>query len=174
MRALLTLLVISSLVLSGCGRVRDSKLNPGNWFGKSKSQTRASAPAEEEEVNPLIPEQRVTLFRKGKKEAPYEGTPIRQVKELVVEQTSGGALVRVTGVALLQGAFDVRLTSDTDGEPVDGVLTFALEALQPTNNVQGPERSRYVTAARFVSNQTLASVREIRVVGGANIQTSRR
>lgn len=169
MRTFVAVLVISSIVLSGCSRLRDSRLNPGNWFGGSKSQPVATSTTS---ANPLIPE-RTTLRRRDRREI-YNGTPVDQITKLEVERTAAGAIVRVTAISLQQGAYDVRLISDTEGDPVDGVLTFRLLALQPTDQPQGQPRQRTLHAARFVSNNTLSTTRTIRVVGARNERVTKR
>lgn len=169
MRTFVAVLVISSIVLSGCSRLRDSRLNPGNWFGGGRSVPVATSA---EAANPLIPE-RTTLRRRDRREI-YLGTPVDQVTDLKVERTTAGAIVRVTGVSLQQGAHDVRLISDTNGDPVDGVLTLKLMALQPTDQPQGQARQRTVHAGRFVSNNDLAATRTIRIVGARNERVTKR
>lgn len=173
MRTLLTVLVISSVALSGCSRLQDSRLNPGNWFGKSKS-TPVARPAGQTaaEANPLIPEV-TSVFRRKKVEV-YEGTPVDQVTDLSVERTTSGAIIRVTGTSLQQGAYDVRLISNTDDKPVNGELTYRLMAVQPTNTPQGAPRQRTLNSGKFVSNHVLAETRVIRVIAARNERTTRR
>ncbi|WP_272006346.1 hypothetical protein [Roseovarius sp. ZX-A-9] len=168
------LLVASCLALGACGGIRDTNWNPGNWFGKSKVERRARSTATPEEVNPLIPEQRDSIFRRKSDEEQYEGTPVHTVSDLVIERTAGGAIVRVTGIPLRQGAYDVRLKAQNKGEPQDGVLTYELEAVQPTNLPQGTTRSRAVNAAVFVSDQKLRDVSTVRVVGLTGALSSKR
>ena len=168
------LLVASCLVLGAWGGIRDTNWNPGNWFGKSRVERRAASTASPEEVNPLIPEQADSIFRRKSAEETYAGTPIHTVSDLVIERSSGGAIVRATGVSLRQGAFDVRLKAQNKGEPQDGVLTYVMEAVQPTNMPQGTQRSRTINAATFVSDQTLSEVRTIRVVGLTGARTTAR
>jgi len=170
MRTLLTLTVISSLLLSGCSGWRDSRANPANWFGNSRSSpVEETAPGN---TNPLIPE-RTSILRRNREEV-YAGTPVDQVTSLTIERKPGGAIVRASGLSARQGAHDVRLTSETDGDPVDGVLTFTLEAIQPADTPRGSRVSRSFNAARFVSRAVLERVDTIRVVGGRNVQTTRR
>jgi len=173
MRHLTTVLIVSAVVLAGCGRMGESRLNPMNWFGKSKSAPRAEQTTDETQVNPLIPE-RQSVFRRDPLADDYEGTPVERVTDLVIERTASGAIVRATGVTSRQGAHDVRLTSQTEGEPVDGVLTFTLEAVQPDRQWAGAESQRTVTAGRAVSRATLESVRRVRVLGVSNARTSSR
>lgn len=172
MRILLALTMVSSMVLAGCGGLRDSRANPANWFGKSKSRPVAAAPSET--VNPLIPEQEDSIFRRNKAEV-YEGTPVDQITDLRVERTSDGAIISVTGLSTRQGAFDVRLVPDNrDSRPVNGVLSYKLLALQPDNTPQGPTVARTVHAAEFISTQTLEEARTITVTGGRNERRSTR
>ncbi|MFU8777312.1 MAG: hypothetical protein ACNA7M_06545 [Roseovarius sp.] len=169
-RVFLSLVAMSAL--AGCGGYRQSRANPRNWFGRSRSRAKPTAQAPEI-TNPLIPNRDDAVFR-GRRQRIYEGTPVDQVTRMVIERTSDGAIVRVEGVTLRQGAFDVRLISETDREPVNGVLELRLMAMQPENQPQGSERARTVLAAVFVSNQKLDRAKEIRVIGGRNEQVSRR
>lgn len=169
MRIFVTVLVISTMVLSGCG---NSSANPRNWFGKKKAQrTVQTTDSEAAEQNPLIPDTVGIFESRRKQRTTYEGVPVDQISNLVIERTSSGAIVRVTGVSLRQGAHDVRLTSDTKGEPKDGVLTLTLKALQFTNTRQGPERTRVIKAARHVSANQLEKIRVIQVVAARNSLT---
>lgn len=161
--------------LAGCGGgFRRSRANPRNWFGGARSQRRAAQPATETgPVNPLIPEQEDSIFRRRREEV-YEGTLVDQITRLIIEPTSDGGIIRVEGLTLRQGAFDVRLVSDNDGEPVNGVLEFKLMAIQSEQEQQGPQQARKVLAAEFVSSQTLDRADTVRVLGARNLQESRR
>ena len=172
MRKSVAVLVILSMTLAGCGGWRDSRMNPGNWFGKSRAEarTQTQTPAQ---INPLIPEE-TSIFRRSRKEEVYLGTPVDQIVAMTVERTSAGAIIKATGQTVRQGAFDVRLVSETDGEPVDGVLTLEMKAVQPVNMPQGPERVRRATAGYFVTNQDLAGIQTIRVLAARNAHSTRR
>jgi hypothetical protein len=173
MRILLSVLVISSVTLAGCSGWRDSAVNPRNWFGAAESRPTEQAAAEAE-ANPLIPERTGILQRKPEEET-YAGTLVDQITKMSVEPSGGGAIVKVTGRTLRQGAFDVRLVPTTeDAAPVDGQLTLLLKAVQPADTPQGPPRTRQVHAGRFVSNPDLRDIRTIRVVSARNVLTSRR
>ena len=162
----------AAAALAGCG---ESRLNPRNWFGRSRDRAR-SAPVADEETNPLLPERgEGGLFDNFRKEAPYAGTPVETVDALLVERASGGALLRVRGTAARQDIHDVRLVPDTPGgEPVGGVLGYELRAVRPEEAAPGALRPRQVQAAVFVSDKTLEGVREIRVRGLQNERVSRR
>ena len=169
MRKSLGILLVSSIALTSCGRVADSRLNLFNWFGRAE---RVEAP--QEEINPLVPQKRQSIFeRRG--EPAYAGTAVLTINDVKVERVSGGAIIRVLGTARTQGAFEARLTPENDDElPVDGVLTYRLEAIQPAGYRQGPERSREINIARFRTVQDLTGVRTIRIVGENNAMQVRR
>jgi len=154
-------LLVSTLVLAGCG---NSRLNPFNWFGRSRGEVIVAS------TNPLIPTR--SGFRRPK--AAYNGTPVDQITALVIERTPGGAIIRVTGLAATQGSFDVLMEPiNEDDVAVDGVLTYTLKARLP-RRPQGPASTREVVAAHFVTDQQLEGVRTIRVVGARNAHTVRR
>ncbi len=171
MRTVVTLLMISTLTLSACSGWRDSRANPSNWFGHSRpAPVETADPAS---INPLIPERAPSIFRRDKSES-YEGTLVAQVSDLVIERTLSGGIVRVTGVSALQGAYDVRLTSETDGEPVDGVLTFSLKAIQPNDQGLGNTTTRTVQVGGFVSTAVLERTQTVRVIGATEARTTQR
>jgi len=84
--------------------------------------------------------------------------------------------VRATGRADRQGIYEVQLTPANEDElPVDGVLTYRLEGVEPSEATAiGTPPTREVTAGRKLTNQTLAGVTTIRVEGLRNAMTSRR
>jgi len=173
MRHLTSALLVSTLVLSGCGAVRDSRINPFNWFGRAQVEPVASA-----EVNPLIPTGAASgLFSSGR--ATAANTPIAplaaQVDALTVERFQGGALIRATAVSDTVGAFNVSLEPMNNGLPVDGVLTYELRAFAPAPGATPmPERARRHVAAVRVSDNNLAGVRVIRVQAERNAATTAR
>lgn len=161
-----------ALALAGCG---GSRLNPRNWFGRSRERRRTQVEGPAEPANPLIPEREDTIFRRRREKEVYQGTLVDQVTGLEMKPTTDGAILRVEGLPLRQGAYDVRLVPDTpDAEPVDGVLGYELRAIQPDNTPQGSERSRRVVAGAAISKQTVERASEIRVRGARNEQISRR
>ncbi|WP_147104718.1 hypothetical protein [Tateyamaria sp. syn59] len=177
MPKILPALLVATLTLSACGAVRDSRVNPFNWFGGSRSEP--IRPDPRAETNPLIPEQtRAPLFRnlRGDREVVYVGTPIDQVTDLVIERVPGGAIVRATGVVDQDDVYDIRLTTDSDeNEPVDGVLTYQLRGIHLAGSSRTlSQRVRTVTAARRLTDQELAEIRVIRVEGRRNAQSTTR
>jgi hypothetical protein len=172
MRKTVTLLLVSSLTLAACGAVRDSRVNPLNWFGQSSSEPVAEAA----QTNPLIPKRGGLFANARAKEAVYLGQPFEQVTNLRIERVPGGAIIRATGLAARQGIYAVQLTPQNEAEePVDGVLTYRLEGVRPgANTAVGTKPTREVIAARQLTNQQLAGVRSIRVEGQQNALVSRR
>lgn len=176
MRLLTTTVLMASLTLSACGVIRDSRVNPFNWFGNSRSQ-----PIERDsraETNPLIPvNERGGLFRSLRATVQeYQGSPVDQVSALVIERVPGGAIVRATGISSYDGPYGVKLTPTTeDAEPVDGVLTYRLEAERPRELRRTTStRVRTVNAGVYLSDRELRDVRVIRVEGVRNAQTTTR
>jgi hypothetical protein len=173
MRSLVTVMMISGLLLTGCSGFRESRANPGNWFGSSSTVERA-APTDAQTFNPLIPEKRDSILQRKSEAESYEGTPIYAVEGVMIERSAGGAIIKATGQSLRQGAFDVRLWPENGGEPANGALTYTMRAIQRTDTPQGAAQTRRVEAGHFISTQTLEEVSEIRVIGATNIATTRR
>lgn len=164
MRASVTGLLAAAVLLSGCATVRDSRINPVNWFGGA----RAPAEAAQADGNALIP-QRGALARP---EESYEGAAIARVSDLVLEPLPGGAVLRATGVAERQGPYEVRLTPVQQEGPV---LVFRFDRLLPRQRTPaGPPRTREVTVATHLSELELDGVRAIRVEAAGNARELRR
>lgn len=164
-----------ALIVAGCGGFRQSRMNPGNWFGRSTARERTTPPTPAEAGNPLIPESKDSIFRRGPRKEVYEGTLVDRITALSVDRASDGAIIRVTGQTRRQGAFDVRLIpARPENDPAGGGLLYELRALQPSDTPIGAARTRKVHAAVFVSNQTLDRASEIRVRGERNARVSRR
>ena len=173
MRKTFSAILVSTLVLTGCATVRDSRVNPFNWFGTARSEP---ITRQEASTNPLIP-QRTGLFSSSRnKEVVYAGRPFDQIIDLTIEEVPGGAVVRATGRADRQGIYEVQLTpANEDEEPVEGVLTYRLEGVRPDRNTAiGTVPTREVTAGRKLTDQQLRGVRIIRVEGALNAQVTRR
>lgn len=167
-------LILVSLIVSACG-IRDSRLNPFNWFGNSRE---AAAPAPVN-TNPLIPRQREGLFnsRAARERAnAYRGQPVDTITELAIERVPGGAIVRAKGVSRFQNTYDVRLIPAIEDEvPQDGILEYRLEAVVPEKPVAGgPQRVRTIFAGRSLTDQQLEGVRSIRVAGVQNARIASR
>ena len=157
MRTPLLAVLSVALLVGACGSVRDSRLNPFNWFGRSEEQqvaTGAAAAVEPGDPRPLV----------------------EQVLEMRVEPIPAGAIVHAVGLPPRQGYWKADLVAENDGKPDDqGVLLLSFRAYQPLEATpQGTQPSREITAGLFLSNQDLATVRTIIVRGAQNQRTSRR
>jgi len=177
MRLLTTSLLVATLTVSACGTIRDSRINPFNWFGNSRSEPVQREPRAQ--TNPLIPvdNERRGLFNSLRQQAEvYSGRPVDQVSSLVIERVPGGAIVRASGISAYDGPYGVRMTPTTDeAEPVDGVLTYRLEAERPRDAGRTTsQRVRTVTAAVHLTDQELSRVKVIRVEGVRNAQSTTR
>lgn len=142
-RGLMAVLVLS---LAGCGTVRDSAVNPANWFGRAaEAPSRAAADA----VDPR---------------------PLVAVTALEVASSAGGAIVEARGLPPAQGWWGADLVMVDDGDPA--TLAYELRAVPvPVARRIGPAPSRELVVAAFASDAALAGVRRIRVdgAGGARI-----
>lgn len=138
------------LAAAGCGRIRDSKLNPFNWFGRARREKQA------------------TVLKPN--EAADGRLLIREVTELKVEKTQGGAIIRATGLPPSQGWWEAELVSETRGRPdEDGVLTYRFLVFPPLKPTPASTpRSRQLTAAVHLSDIRLEAVRRIVVQGETN------
>ena len=177
MRILTTTVLISALTLTACGTIRDSAINPTNWFGKGRSgPIKPREPATP--VNPLIPtnEKGGIFARQRERDAIFLGEPIDQVTSLVIERVPGGAVIRATGLTAVQGVHSIQLTPTTDDiTPVDGVLSFRIEGIRPPRaQTVGSDHTRTVVAAIALTDQELAGVSTIQVQAARNTQSSRR
>ncbi|MGH1577101.1 hypothetical protein [Planktotalea sp.] len=163
-----TLLLCSALALAGCGGgLANSWVNPGNWFGNSRS-----GPVEVQRTNnPLIP---ARSFARRPKPV-YQGRPVDQISALRIERRPGGAIIHAVGVTDVIGYYDSRLEADNEDGPVKGVLSYTLTAVRPESTVGvGGEAARQINVARFVSDQDLLGVKTIVVKGARNQRSTRR
>lgn len=141
------------VLISGCSG--GFSLNPFNWF--------RSGP--EVETLSELDVQTVTDSR----------PLIQTVTSLSIDRTPGGAIVRATGLPSVQGWHSADLVAENDGDPINGILTYAFRAAPPeiaerSSTVQ----SRELVVGKFIPELTLVNVREIRVVGQTNIRSARR
>lgn len=155
MKAPLAILVIASLALAGCGGVRQSRLNPMNWFGESRAEARSSLGQTSSMIDnrPLVP----------------------QVSAMTIERTSSGALVRAEAVMPSAGWWDPSLEAENFGRPQNGVLTFRFVAAAPRSPVAVPgEGARTITAVVALTQAQLDTTAEIVVLGAQNSRRARR
>jgi hypothetical protein len=140
------------MVVTGCATVRESRLNPFNWFGRSQEQ-RAVAQA-------------AALVDGGR-------VQVDQVTALTVEPTTGGAIVRAVGVPETQGWYKAELIREEGAKEGEAVFRFVVKKPQ-VDTRSGTPMSREITAATFLTNFQLEGIRQITVTGARNARSTRR
>lgn len=142
----------ATLALGACGSVRDSRLNPFNWFGGSTEETTMiAAPGAAPDDARLL---------------------VQQVTELAVERMQGGVIVRATGLPPTQGYWEAELVA----RPLDdGKLVYDFRVFPPLRRADvSTQQSREVTVAAYLSDIKLQGISQITVQGETNARTSRR
>ena len=162
----ISVLLISSVLLAGCGQ---SRLNPLNWFGRSQEVVGDTQARDNSPKNPLIPKKSAL----ARKDPIYRGQLVAVIRQIKIEPVPGGAILRATGLADRQGQWDVKLQPLNDGVAEAGKLSFDMLAV-PSSDTVGTERSRLLTVATYLTDQDLAGVRQIEVLGAQNAHVSRR
>ncbi|TCP61304.1 hypothetical protein EV663_10521 [Rhodovulum bhavnagarense] len=153
MRAPLIAILTASLALTACSGVRDSRLNPFNWFGQAQ-ETRATT---------------VTASPQSSDPRPL----VAQVSAVAVDRIPGGAILRATGLPTRQGHWDAGLVAIPNDEP--GLSIYEFRAAAPlTATAAGTPQSREITVGLYLSDQDLGPIRTIVVRGAQNQQTVRR
>ncbi len=143
-----------TLALASCGGIRDSRLNPFNWFGRS-------APAERIQVAVAT-------------DADADPRPlVETVTDMQVDAFPGGAIVRATGLTPTQGWWAAELVELPIDE--DGVLVLEFRLLPPITptDVNTPQ-SRTVTVGTSFSEIKLSKISRIVVQGKTNARASAR
>jgi hypothetical protein len=152
MRAIGSILILS-LALSSCTSLRNSRVNPLNWFKPETSAGKKS----------LIPQESM-LRRKPK--VIYAGTPVHVINLATFEPTIDGKILRIAAQTASMGASDIRIeTLDDQG---DGVMRLVVKAVLPAGAPTGTDKNRAISAARFFSNQDLEKYKTFEVSGANN------
>lgn len=139
------------VALASCGAMKDSKLNPFNWFKRSEPRAMVDVSGDPVDQRPLV----------------------ETVTDLVVEPIPGGAIVRARGLPPTQGWWDAELVPKPSDDP--GLLVYEFRIMQPPEpqDVNVP-RSREVDVAIYVSNIKLEFVSEVVVQGATNARSAHR
>lgn len=139
--------VLALGALPSCARLADTRLNPKNWFKKSRGE-RVAIPEE------ILREQADPRAR------------IEQVTTLVIEPVHGGAIIRATGLPPLQGFYNGELVKvELEGQdPSVLIYDFRIEGPFGEQRVSTPQ-SREVVVGLFLSHGELEGIRTIRVEG---------
>lgn len=139
------------LTLAGCGGLRDSRLNPFNWFRRSEPRETIVLPGEEIDPRGLVD----------------------TVLSMDVEPIPGGAVVRARGLTPTQGWWNAELVARDLGD--DGVLIYEFRLLPPLGKTDvNTQQSREIDVAIYISDVKLQNVREIVVQGASNARSARR
>lgn len=152
MRKPLLAMLVVVLTISACGRIRESRLNPFNWFGGSEAVA-------VQEVGPEVDEDGRQL--------------VAEVTGLVLDRAAGGVIVRAVGLPPTQGFWEAELVA----RPIDenGVLVYDFRVFPPPSGAAVSTRqSREIVVAAFLSNQRLEGISQISVQGTVNARAVRR
>ena len=157
MRTICMVLVVLTAV-SGCSRLAESRLNPGNWFGGSSDEAEATIT----EIPPIIPPNKV-----GTQIVDHRAL-MSNVETMEIQPSSNGILITVRGRTARDGGYNVELVP----EAVDGsTLVLAFKVQYPQNASSGP--GQLVTSATAIPLTELTGIRSIRV-RSANASLSKR
>lgn len=153
MRKPLLAMLVGLMVLGACSRLRDSRVNPMNWFGRAAA---------------------VEMAPQATPQTPQDARPlVAQVLSLQVEAMQTGAIVRATGLPPTQGHWDAELVARDLDE--NGVQIYDFRLLPPVIPMAvSTQRSREVVVAVALSNTQLAKISRITVQGAANALSSQR
>lgn len=139
------------LALAGCGGLRQSRLNPFNWFRKSQPRETIVLPGEQTDPRGLV----------------------ETVLSMNVEPIPGGAVVRARGLPPTQGWWEAELVARDVDE--NGVLVYEFRLLPPVGKADvNTQQSREIDVAIYISDVKLQDVREIVVQGATNARSARR
>lgn len=154
MTSRLTLILCCTLILAGCGRLQESRLNPFNWFGRSQV-------VETQVVDPTIAQDGRQL--------------VADVTEMQVDPLPGGAIIRARGRAPTQGYWDAELVlrEGPDADPAAPVYDFRIFPPE-TPAAAGTPQSREVDVALYLSDVQLARITGITVQGANNARAVNR
>ncbi|MEP3345884.1 MAG: hypothetical protein ABJN34_02110 [Litoreibacter sp.] len=144
-RTILAILAMS-LTVTACGRIRDSRANPFNWFGRDRAET-----------------VEVTDEAFLRDPRPF----VAQVISLEIKQTPEGAIIQAVGLPPVQGYWNAELL-EVDVDDLS-TLTYEFRVSPPkVRTAQGPQRSREILVAEAVATTRLNKVRTITVIGQGN------
>lgn len=157
-------LLVSVLLLSGCGGFGDSSLNPFGWFGGGGKEQPVS----------LIPEDGTVVANLP------AGIP--QIMSARWEPLNEGRLLVATGTAPTKGYHDARLVpirpqpGDRLSPDPDGVLRLRFAASPPAPDSQAARLPANpavdsITVALAISSVELARISRIEISGATNIIT---
>jgi hypothetical protein len=140
------------LTISGCstnGGNYWETLYPSNWFGGNKDESSSIAP------------------RGGYNDVQDRRPVVGQIVKVDLERTSYGLILEATASLPNQGYYVASLVQS--GEARSDQLVFEFRAVPPrTITTVGSPQQRELSAAVFLSDQTIRGIREIVVIGATN------
>lgn len=140
------------IILAGCGSIRESRVNPLNWFGPDRGETLTPQEISDAEDN---------------------RPRVDQVVSVRVEQVAGGAIVNAVGLPQAQGFYEAELVRIPN--EANGVMDLEFRIIPPRQATRvSTQASREVTVGSFLSTQDLAGITSIRVLGARNARSVRR
>lgn len=152
MRTILIACVVLTSV-SGCASLRDSRVNPKNWFSQTKSAKDDS----------LIPE--LSVIQKSRQKV-YSGTPVFALTQAHLRHAIGGKILEIHGVMDKIGSYDIKIIQDPD--TTDQTLRLVVKSVSPRGAPIGNQAAREFTAATFLTTQELAGWKTIQVQSQSN------
>ncbi|MEM8978186.1 MAG: hypothetical protein AAGD04_01780 [Pseudomonadota bacterium] len=147
-------LILLCLSLAGCAGLRESRVNPLNWFGREDAEASVdvdSLPEKQRELRPLI----------------------ESLTDVRLERLQGGAVLRVIGTTDRQGYYALALVPRETRSSFDTLIFDARGVPPRAATPRGTTRSREVIMAREFTLPDLRGIREIQVVSATNTRRIR-
>ena len=146
--------VTAAVSLTACGSIRESRVNPMNWFNYERQKERLTPEGALENAKDIRP-------------------LVSQVAAMRIERAPGGAIVRATGLPQTQGFHTAELIEvETETR---GLLAFEFRVVPPRPGAPGGSApSREITVGTFVSDIALQGITAIEVRGQDNVRRTRR
>ncbi|RMH48549.1 MAG: hypothetical protein D6688_01815 [Alphaproteobacteria bacterium] len=157
-------ILILAIGLGGCSTVRNSALNPFNWFGGgNRDAAESGAPAPQADPRPMV----------------------ERLTRLGLDRRPGGVIVSAVGLTATQGYWDAELVPSPSQVVVDPVLgrrivprsgeiVFEFRAAPPPAPARvGTAPSREIAVGLYLGRKSLDGVRRITVVTAGNRRSVR-
>ena len=161
--------IVSGLVLmlvTGCATIKESRINPLNWFGKSEPVTVLNDGTAVTVLPSLAPRKGYPNFVDTRPLAPV-------ISDVTVVRSASGAIITATATLPTLGYFDAELVRVATDRADVAAYEFRLRP--PTSNAPtGTAAQRQITAAKSLSNEEIAGIRTIVVEGAAGARQIRR
>ena len=161
--------IVSGLVLmlvTGCASIKESRINPLNWFGKSEPVTVLNDGTAATVLPSLAPRKGYPNFVDTRPLAPV-------ISDVNVVKSASGAIITATATLPTLGYFDAELVRVASADASVAAYEFRLRP--PTSAAPtGTAAQRRTTAAKPLSNEDPAGIRTIPIKGAAGARQVRR